>query len=322
MAADARARQPGSRALRFLLVFCLGLVVLAFATSLWVERSPSGLLAGGEKRIALVDLRGEITASERFVEMLGDLDEDDGVRAVVVRVDSPGGAVAPSQEMYAAVRKLRERKLVIASLGSVAASGGYYVASAADAVVANPGTLTGSIGVIVQLANVEGLLDKIGIEADIVTAGSQKDMGSPFRALSAEDRAIFQRMADQIHAQFISAVAEGRGLSDETMEKVSTGRVFTGEEAQTIGLVDQLGGLEDAIRLAADRAGIEGEPVVERIRPSQVPWWLQALLSDDAMARSRGHGVVGLLEALSVLEGDASPVWLWRMPLVTEGLRW
>ena len=322
MAADARARQPGSRALRFLLAFCLGLVVLAFATSLWVERSPSGLLAGGEERIALVDLRGEITASERFVEMLGDLDEDDGVRAVVVRVDSPGGAVAPSQEMYAAVRKLRERKPVIASLGSVAASGGYYVASAADAVVANPGTLTGSIGVIVQLANVEGLLDKIGIEADIVTAGSQKDMGSPFRALSAEDRAIFQRMADQIHAQFISAVAEGRGLSDEIMEKVSTGRVFTGEEARTIGLVDQLGGLEDAIRLAADRAGIEGEPVVERIRPSQVPWWLQALLSEDAMARSRGHGIVGLLEALSAFEGDVSPVWLWRMPLVTEGLRW
>ena len=204
MAADARARQPGSRALRFLLVFCLGLVVLAFATSLWVERSPSGLLAGGEKRIALVDLRGEITASERFVEMLGDLDEDDGVRAVVVRVDSPGGAVAPSQEMYAAVRKLRERKPVIASLGSVAASGGYYVASAADAVVANPGTLTGSIGVIVQLANVEGLLDKIGIEADIVTAGSQKDMGSPFRALSAEDRA-YVRAGLELQKAFIYA---------------------------------------------------------------------------------------------------------------------
>ena len=143
MAADARARQPGSRALRFLLVFCLGLVVLAFATSLWVERSPSGLLAGGEKRIALVDLRGEITASERFVEMLGDLDEDDGVRAVVVRVDSPGGAVAPSQEMYAAVRKLRERKPVIASVQGHALGGGCELTMFCDVTIAADNAIFG-----------------------------------------------------------------------------------------------------------------------------------------------------------------------------------
>lgn len=319
-------RHPVGRALRFLVAFAGLFVLVAFAVTLLPGQPGRSLLHTGAPHVALVPLRGEITRSEAFVDTLEDLSEDDAVGAVVVRIDSPGGAVAPSQEMYAAVRRLREHKPVVASLGSVAASGGYYVASAADTVVANPGTLTGSIGVILQLANVEGLLGKVGIQAEVVTAGAQKDMGSPFRALSADERAIFQSMADEVHEQFIAAVAQGRGLDDETMRRVSTGRVFTGEEAHDLGLVDVLGGIHDAVTVAAQKAGIEGKPVVETISPHRAPWWLRALLSDDASAETEASAVQSLLTGLESLVGGVggqkAPVLLWRLPVVTEGLRW
>lgn len=329
MARVAQPRHPAGRAFRFFLAFAGLFALVAFVVTLLPGRSSSGGLlsgmGGGDQTIALVPLRGEITRSDDFVETLGDVEDDDTVGAVIVRIDSPGGAVAPSQEMYEAVRRLREKKPVIASLGSVAASGGYYVASAADVVVANPGTLTGSIGVILQLTNLQGLMSKVGVQAEVVTAGSQKDMGSPFRELTPAEREIFQRMADEVHTQFIDAVAAGRGLDADAMERVSTGRTFTGEQAMGLGLVDELGGLHEAVAIAAERAGIEGEPTVDTLSPQRGPWWMRALFSDEAAVEQGRDPLGGFIDAVSSLarkSGDGrSPQFLWRLPLVTEGLR-
>ncbi|MDG2303811.1 MAG: signal peptide peptidase SppA [Candidatus Binatia bacterium] len=321
----AKPRHPAGRAFRFFLAFAGVFAFVAFVVTL-LPGSPGGsLLRTGDLHVALVPLRGEISRSDAFVETLSDLQKDSSVGAVVVRIESPGGAVAPSQEMYDAVLRLREEKPVIASLGSVAASGGYYVACAADVVVANPGTLTGSIGVIMQLTNLEGLMDKVGVRAEIVTAGTQKDMGSPFRSLSAPERAIFQTMADEVHTQFIDAVAVGRGMTPEAMRRVSTGRTFTGEQAQGLGLVDELGGLHEAVAIAAARAGIEGEPVVEKVSPRRGPWWMRALFSDESGVSAGGSALSHFADSLATLAGtsgdERTPQFLWRLPVVTEGLR-
>lgn len=325
MARVAQPRHPAGRAFRFFLAFAALFALVAFVVTLLPGRPSGSILGSGGPTVALVPLRGEITRSDAFVETLDDLGEDSSVGAVVVRIDSPGGAVAPSQEMYDAVRRLGEIKPVVASLGSVAASGGYYVASAADVIVANPGTLTGSIGVILQLTNLQGLMEKVGVQAEIVTAGAQKDMGSPFRALTEKERAIFQAMADEVHTQFIDAVAAGRGLSGEAMRRVSTGRTFTGEQARELGLVDELGGLHEAVAVAADRAGIEGEPRVEKVSPESGPWWLRALMSDEASARIGRSALTDFTDALAALAdssgGDRSPQFLWRLPVVTDGVR-
>jgi len=201
------------------------------------------------------------------------------VKAVVLRIDSPGGGVAPSQEIYDAVTKLRATKPVVASLGGVAASGGYYIASACDAILANPGTLTGSIGVIMQLGNVQELLQKIGVQAEILKAGAYKDMGSPVRPLTDEERALFQQMIDSAHTRFINAVAGGRKMDEAKVRTIADGRVYSGEQARAIGLVDELGGLQDAIAMAAKRGGITGEPNVSHASHGREPWWWRLLFN-------------------------------------------
>ena len=147
-------------------------------------------------------------------------------------------------------------------MGSVAASGGYYIAAATDKIVANPGTLTGSIGVILEMANVEGLMEKVGVKSVVIKSGKNKDVGSPFRTMSSEEQKLLQSVLDDVHDQFIEAVAEGRGLSEEEVRPLADGRIFTGRQAQGMGLVDELGNLQDAIQLAADIVGIEGKPTV------------------------------------------------------------
>ena len=190
--------------------------------------------------------------------------ENPSIKAIVLRIDSPGGGVVPSQEIYDAVQRVRNKnnKAVIASMGTVAASGGYYIAAATDRIIANPGTLTGSIGVIMETANVEGLLKKIGVEGIVVKSGKFKDVGSPLRKMTAEEQALLQAVMDDVHQQFIEAVAEGRALEPSTVQALADGRIFTGRQAKDAKLVDELGNLDDAIQLAADLAGIEGEPKV------------------------------------------------------------
>jgi protease IV len=215
-------------------------------------------------RIALVRVEGVIMDSQQTIEDLRHFSKNPAVKAIVLRIDSPGGGVVPSQEIYDEVKRVRAKnnKTVIASMGSVAASGGYYIAAATDRIVANPGTLTGSIGVIMETANVEGLLQKIGVEGVVIKSGKYKDVGSPLRKMSEEERGLMQSVMDDVHQQFIEAVAEGRELELAAAQALADGRIFTGRQAKEAKLVDELGDLEDAIQLAADIAGIDGEPKV------------------------------------------------------------
>jgi protease IV len=217
-----------------------------------------------EDRVALIRVEGVILDSQSTVTELKRFAENPSVKAIVLRIDSPGGGVVPSQEIYDAVQRVRNKnnKAVIASMGTVAASGGYYIAAATDRIVANPGTLTGSIGVIMETANVEGLLKKIGVEGIVVKSGKFKDVGSPLRKMTDEEQALLQSVMDDVHKQFIDAVAEGRAMEVATVQALADGRIFTGRQAKEAKLVDELGNLDDAIQLAADLAGIEGEPKV------------------------------------------------------------
>jgi protease-4 len=217
-----------------------------------------------DDRIALIRIEGVILDSQTTIGELKRFSENPSVKAIVIRIDSPGGGVVPSQEIYDAVKRVRSKnnKAVIASMGSVAASGGYYIAAATDRIVANPGTLTGSIGVIMETANVEGLLQKIGVEGVVIKSGKYKDVGSPLRKMSSDERGLLQAVMDDVHKQFIEAVAEGRSLELRVAQALADGRIFTGRQAKEAKLVDELGDLEDAIQLAAEVVGIEGEPKV------------------------------------------------------------
>jgi len=190
------------------------------------------------------------------------ISEKDNVKAVVLRVDSPGGVVGPSQEIYQEVKRLAAKKKVVVSMGSLAASGGYYIAAPATLIYANPGTITASIGVLIKFSNIEGLLDKVGIKSSTIKTGAFKDAGSPDRPLSPEDRAMFQAVIDSTHEQFVRAVAEGRKLPVEEVRRIADGRVLSGEQAKAVKLVDKLGNLQDALDEAGRLAGISGEPVV------------------------------------------------------------
>jgi protease IV len=235
-----------------------------------------------EDRIALIRVEGVIMDSQTTVSELKRFSENPSIKAIVLRIDTPGGGVVPSQEIHDAVKRVRNKsnKAVIASMGSVAASGGYYIAAATDRIVANPGTLTGSIGVIMETANVEGLLQKIGVEGVVIKSGKFKDVGSPIRKMSSEERGLLQGVMDDVHRQFIEAVAEGRSLELRTAQALADGRIFTGRQAKEVKLVDELGDLDDAIQLAADVVGIQGEPkVVEPRRRFSLREMLDSKLS-------------------------------------------
>jgi protease-4 len=213
-------------------------------------------------RVALVSIEGPIMDSMDVVKEIKEHAKDRSIKAIILRIDSPGGAVGPSQEIYEEVKKASAEKHIVVSMGSIAASGGYYIASPADMIFANPGTLTGSIGVIMEIPNLEGLMTKIGVRTEVIKSGKHKDMASAFRKMDKEDRDILQGVMDNVHEQFIRAVAEGRKLTVDSIRPIADGRIFTGEQAKEIKLVDELGTLEDAIQKAAELAGISGEPEV------------------------------------------------------------
>jgi protease-4 len=246
-------------------VLFFGMVFLASLLSGNKRASKTLQVVGGDK-IALVKLEGLLVTSEPVVEELNDYADDSSVKAIVLRIDSPGGGVVVSQEIYNAVKNARkEGKKVVASLGTVAASGGYYVAAAADRIVANPGTLTGSIGVKMEFANIEKLLEKIGVKGVVVKAGEYKDVGSPFRDMSEPEKKLLQDVIDDVHSQFITAVAEGRNMQEAEVRAIADGRIFTGRQALDLKLVDQLGDLADSIKVAGKLVGIRGKPrVIEK----------------------------------------------------------
>lgn len=234
----------------------LGLIsILSFIVALTHKKPLGG-------KIALVRIEGMILDSRDVIEELKNYSEDSSIKAVVLRIDSPGGGVAPSQEIYEEIKKLKEKKKVVVSMGSVAASGGYYIASPADLIVANSGTLTGSIGVIMEIPSFEGLMEKIGVKTQIIKSGRHKDIGSIFKSMTDEDKKILQSVLDDVHDQFIKAVSESRGMTYKDVKELADGRIFTGKKAKELGLVDELGNLEDAIKLAGELAGIKGKPRV------------------------------------------------------------
>lgn len=273
MTGEAASQSPRRRKpLRVILWIVFGGVLVILVNVLWPDLDLSD-----EDRIALIRIEGVILDSKETVRELKEFGESSTVKAIVLRIDSPGGGVVPSQEIHDAVKRVRNKnnKTVVASMGTVAASGGYYIASATDRIMANPGTLTGSIGVIMELTNLQGLFKKIGVENVVVKSGRYKDIGSPFRKMTPEDRRILQAVMDDVHGQFIEAVAEGRSLDISEVRRLADGRIFTGRQAKDLMLVDELGNLDDAIRLAADMVGIEGEPKV--VEPSK-PFSLRRLI--------------------------------------------
>lgn len=238
----------------------LGLLILLVIVSILLIVMQKSISIGD--RIALVRIEGMIADSKDSIEEIKEYVKDPSVKAILLRIDSPGGAVAPAQEIHEEVKKAVAKKQVVVSMGSVAASGGYYIASPATKIIANPGTITGSIGVIMEIPNLEGLMNKIGVKTEVVKSGKHKDLVSTFRGIRKEDREILQRVLDNVHEQFIMAVADGRKMSPSDVRKIADGRIFTGEQAIKAGLVDELGNLEDAVQVAAKLSGIKGEPVI------------------------------------------------------------
>ena len=241
-----------------LFLFVLFSLIVASFTG---DESDTIVVSGSGSKVAIVELRGPIFDSENTVRQFKKFRERRDVKAILFRVESPGGGVVASQEIYEEVKKTRDKGLpVVVSMGSVAASGGYYVSCGADKIVANRGTITGSIGVISQFLRWDPLMKKIGIEANTIKSGKFKDTGNPFREMTKEDRQYFQGLIDDVHHQFMSVVENERSLDHQTVVKYSDGRVFTGEQALEIGLVDTLGTYEEAINIAARMGGIKGEP--------------------------------------------------------------
>jgi protease-4 len=271
-------------------VFFLALIV---AVSHLLDR-PTHFVA--RNLVGVVEVEGVIVDSKKIIEQLTAFHEDGAIKAIVLRIDSPGGGVGPSQEIYDEVKRIDADKPIVASMGSVAASGGYYIAAPARLIFANPGTITGSIGVIMEFTNFQELLEKIGLHSQVVKSGKHKDIGSPVRPMTDEDRAILQALIDDVHSQFIASVAAGRHLDPQKVRVLADGRIFTGRQARELGLIDELGSLEAAVRRAGELGGIDGKPEVV-YPPSEKPKLIDFLIQEassqirQALLKQQGGGL-------------------------------
>ena len=249
------------------IIFGLLLLVIV-GIFLFIIISLVTFFTGGRKIISLKDqvgvviIKGVISKSRVIIAQMNKYGEDDDIKAVVLRIDSPGGAVVPSQEIYDKILQLKKKKKVFTSMGSVAASGGYYIACASNKIVANPGTITGSIGVIIQFPQAKELLKKIGLKSAVIKHGKYKDVGSPSRDMTSDERLLMQGVVDDIYDQFVEAVSLNRNIPKKKIEAIADGRIFSGRQALNLGLVDYVGNMEDTIDLAARLSGIEGKPEV------------------------------------------------------------
>ncbi|OPX41563.1 MAG: signal peptide peptidase SppA [Deltaproteobacteria bacterium] len=273
----AKKKHPIFTVLLIIAVFALLLGTVAVLVVKFV--SPTSHISFTQK-IGVVPINGTIVNAQPVISQIIRFRKDKSIKAIIVRIDSPGGGVGPSQEIYEELKRTRKKKKVIASMGSVAASGGFYVASAADRIVANPGTITGSIGVIMEFVQFKSLLEKIGINLEVIKSGEYKDVGYPQRELTDRDRKILGHVIKDIQGQFVSAVAEGRHLSKEKVEAIADGRIFSGERAKELGLVDRLGNFQDAVELAKKMTGLRGD--VELVYPKRHGARFWDLLFDSA----------------------------------------
>ncbi len=236
-------------------IFVAGIIGISTLIFLGTRESDFNM---GEK-VGVVEISGIITDAKDTIRNIRKYREDDSIKAIVLRIDSPGGVVGPSQEIFREVRKTIGEKKIIASMGAIAASGGYYVAAGTDGIMANPGTITGSIGVIIGYTNFEEILQKIGLYPVVVKSGEYKDMGSPVRKMTEREKKLLQEFVDSTHRQFVAAVAEGRKMDPAKVRAIADGRIITGEDAKSLGLVDRLGNIEDAIEWAGRMGGIKGK---------------------------------------------------------------
>lgn len=248
----------------FLVIILIGLTGISV-----VEEGASFYNLG--QKVAIIEVYGTISGSNEVIRQLKKYSKDSSIPAIVLDIDSPGGAVVPSQEIYEEVLKAKKAgKKVVASLRSLGASGGYYIACSADTIVANPGTLTGSIGVIFEFPVVQELFKKIGVKFEVVKRGELKEVGTSFRSMTQEERDLLQSVIDDTYNQFVDAVKEGRGLEREKILELADGRVFTGRQAKELGLIDELGDIEDAVKIAGKMGNIEGIPKTIKERPKKV----------------------------------------------------
>jgi len=259
----------------------------------------------GNEKVAIIEVKGVILDPQPVIERLIKFRKNERVKAIVLRIDSPGGAVGPAQEIHAEVKKAQREKKILVSIGSAAASGGYYVACAADRILANPGSITGSIGVIAETLNVEELFKKLGLRTTVIKSGKHKDIGSPTRQMTEEEKKLLQEVLDNVHDQFIRAVADGRKLPVEKVRTLADGRIFTGAQAKVLGLIDELGNLEDAIAVAARMAGIKGEPEV--IYPEKKRFSLWELLLKETIQK-----------ALQGVRENTSPFQFFYLPYFSD----
>ncbi|MCX7817175.1 MAG: signal peptide peptidase SppA [Syntrophales bacterium] len=236
----------------------------------------------GSEKVGIITVEGILFDAKDAIRQIKEFEEEDKIKAIVIRVESPGGSVVASEEIYSAIKSLREKKKVVASLGGIAASGGYLVACAADKIVANPGTITGSISALMHFANVESLMQKIGLRSIVIKSGKFKDIGSPVREMTTEERALLQGLVDDIYEHLLEVISKERKIKKEELRKIADGRVFTGRQAKTLGLVDELGDQSFAVKLAASMAGLKGEPQV--VYPSKRKASFKELLIDSLLS--------------------------------------
>ena len=262
----------------WILIFVIAVVIAGVASFLILMSFGALLpdrqaLAFGEK-VGVIEIEGTMITGTTAVNEIRQFAKDDGIRAIVLRIESPGGVVAAAQEIYDELNKVRRQgKPIVASMGGIAASGGYYIACGADSIVANAGTLTGSIGVIMRLPNAEELLKKIGLRYEVIKTGKYKDTGSMSRPMTPEERALLQEMLDDVHDQFVTVVSVERNIDKDAVMEFADSRVMSGRQALEMGLVDRLGGFRDAVLLAAELADIDDEPVIVRPRRKAISLW-------------------------------------------------
>lgn len=244
-----------------LIISAVVIIMMAMAVFNWFFFGDKSRLRAGDT-VGVVNINGLISDSREIVDWINELEKKDSIRAVIVRINSPGGVVGPSQEIYMALEKLAQTRTVVASMGSMATSGGYYVASPAHKIVSNPGTLTANIGVRASLTNMQELLRKIGIEDQALYTGKYKDAGTVTRPMTDDEREYLQELIEDMHDQFVRDVAHGRNMDLEKVQSLADGRAMTGRQALEAGLVDVLGGMNEAVQLASDLAGLQKEVVL------------------------------------------------------------
>ena len=284
--------------LTFTAVVATALVVMTFLFTLGTRESDFDF---GEK-VGVIEVNGIITESKTVLNQLKRFREDKSIKAIVVRINSPGGAVGPSQEIFREIRRTSAVKKVVASMGTIATSGGYYIAAGANGIVANPGTITGSIGVIMGFTNYQDLLHKIGLVPIVIKSGKYKDIGSPVRKMKPEERKILTDFADKIHQQFIQAVIDGRKMDRKKVESLADGRIFTGQESKKLGLVDRLGNLEDAIEWAGRLGGIKG--TISTVYAKEKKFSILKLLTDSSARELFNHFLDSKLSADYIYRPD------------------